>query len=372
MGMWNGLKIFGAAAVVALASLVGARAIAQPPQPAQVPPAAPEAAPADGKAKDDKPKERTLTGRPARVVVINFGPPSDWQNEAKDMVGAQVNAKSWAEALELLKKEDAEKPIDVVVVRINSGGGYTAEVEKFHAVFEQYMRKFRTVMWIESAISAAILSPWPIPEIYMMPQGRMGGATMWSGAGVASEGMPLQAVLLQAEKASLRAGRDPKIMRAMQMEDALSASRDANGLITYYQDESGPIKIKPQGRVLTINANQAIELGMAKGKAANLDELMKLMGYSEWELAGQRASKVVDDSMREVTRAENNMDATYVKYNVCVQGAAQLPRERRGSEIGRARQFLKQMRDWKTKCEYIGPPWEWFQREEKRLKDLLR
>jgi hypothetical protein len=30
------------------------------------------------------------------------------------------------------------------------------------------------------------------------------------------------------------------------------------------------------------------------------------------------------------------------------------------------------MRDWKTKCEYIGPPWEWFQREEKRLKDLLR
>lgn len=367
-----------AAAMLALAMPVRADDPPKTPAtPAATEPAKPEGAPADAKPAEQGADKKTktgpaLTGRPTRVAVLNFGPPSDWQGKAESMVGTQINAKSWALALEELKKEDAVKPIDVVVVRINSGGGYTLEVERFHRVFEQYMSKFRTVMWIESAISAAIMSPWVIPEIYVLPQGNFGAATAWYGNGVAVEGFALQQIHLASEQASRRAGRDPKIMRAMQVEDALSYTDDENGVRTWFQDETGKVVVKPYGRILTLTADEAVKYGIARAKAGTLDELMKAMGYNEWELAGQKATKIVDDSMIEMTKAEAEAQTVYNKYIICVNGATQLPPDRRGAEVGRARGFLKQLIDWKKKCQFIGPPEEWLAQQDRVLRDLLR
>lgn len=350
--------------LTAATTWLAAGVMAQPADPAP-------AKPADAKA--EAASSKPLTGRPARIAVLNFGPPADWpKGKAGDMVGVQCNAKSWADALEELKKENATNPIDVVAVRINSGGGALSEVGKFHAVFENYKKNFRTVMWIESAISAAIMSPWVIPEIYVMPHGNFGGATAWYGAGQAMGGLALEQMHAMGEEASRLGGRDPAIMRSMQVEDALSCDIDDQGNVTWYPNMSGKVKVKPEGQVLTLTADESIRLHVAKAKAATVDELMKAMGYSEWELAGQKATKIVDESMIEITRAESQMNAVYNKYMICVQAAQSLPREQRGAEVGRARGFLKQMKDWKKKSANIGPPMEWFEQQERVLRDLLK
>ncbi len=81
-------------------------------------------------------------------------------------MGIQINAKAWRDAIPLLEKDNT----DVVVVRINSGGGYLSELEKFpRGLPDDYKRRWRTVTWVESAISAACMSPWVIERVVLPP-----------------------------------------------------------------------------------------------------------------------------------------------------------------------------------------------------------
>lgn len=330
---------------------------------------APATAPATG---DKKNEARSIAGRATRIAVLNFGPPAEWQGKHGDMVGTVVNAKSWREAIPLLEKDN----VDVVAVRINSDGGMLREVDFFHQTFDEYQKKFRTVMWVESAISAAIMSPWPIEEIYVMPQGTLGGATAWFGSGTAVSGIDLEGILHQGEVSSRKAKRDPAIMRSMQIEDALSCNIDDNGNITWFQDESGKYLVKPKGRVLTLTANEAIKYGVAKAKAATVAELADAMGIKEWELAGQAASKFIDDNMRTVDTADKKLSEVLEKYNIAAGAGASLPRERRAAEVGRARQFLTQIKRWIDVNPTLGLMRNiddaWFDQQEQRLKEMLR
>ena len=43
-------------------------------------------------------------------------------------------------------------------------------------IHEQYKKKFRTVAWIDSAISAAAMTAHCLEEIYFTPQGNYGAA----------------------------------------------------------------------------------------------------------------------------------------------------------------------------------------------------
>ena len=72
-------------------------------------------------------------GEPTRVAILNFGAPGSWNGEIGDTVGIQVSARAWADAVPMLERDG----VDVVVVRINSGGGVLAEVLDFFEVFQQ-------------------------------------------------------------------------------------------------------------------------------------------------------------------------------------------------------------------------------------------
>lgn len=339
-------------------------------RPADGRPAAPASKDAD-KDKDKKPAKQ-LSGRPQRVAVLNFGPPSDWQGKAGDTVGVEISAKAFDEAIAMLERDN----VDIVVIRINSGGGLLLEVGRFHRVFAKYQQKFRTVMWVESAISAAAMSPWVLREMYMLPQGNIGGAVAHMGGVAAVEGAGLEQVLFQMEEASRVAGRSPFIARAMQLEEPLSCTPDAGGNFTWFQDETGQFIVNPVGRVLTLTANEAIKYKIAQGIAADLNQLMQAMGVSEWEVAGKRGTDHVDRSLITNTEAEKRFGEVYTKYSICVQGAQNLDAERRQAEVGRARQFLNQMRKWVEVNPNIGMMRgvddNWFQAQERNLRDLLR
>lgn len=334
-------------------------------------PAKPATPAGDGKTQARKSAPLSST---ARIAILDFGQPAGTKDRVEDTVGGEINPQAWHAVVPMLKKDN----VNTVVVRVNSGGGFVSAVFEFHKVFEQeYIPNFRTVAWFESGISAAIMSPWVIPEFYVLPHGNFGGAVAHMGGVAAVEGFSLEDILQKMESASKRASRDFRIVKSMMLLEPLSANIDDSGNVTFFQDLSGAYVVNPLGRVLTLTASEAVRFGVAKGIAATPDELAKLMGYTEWEFGGQQASRYIDNNMREMARASKSFEAVYTKYQISLQGAAQLqdPKLRAG-EVGKARQQLRELERWfklnpMVILQYGIEP-TWFREQERILKELLQ
>lgn len=331
---------------------------------------------ASGSAKpDSSARSGKGKGNATRVAILNFGAPGNWNGAIGDMVGLQISAQAWRDVIPLLEKDN----VDVVVVRINSGGGMLLELEKFFEVYQnEYKPRFRTVAWVESAISCAAMSPWCIEEFYMMPQGNIGACTGWSGQLEAMKGWELEDVIYLMERISLAAGRDPKIMRSMQIMDPLSADIDpVTGEVKWYQTEDGDYIVNPSGRILTFNAQDAVKFKFSKGIAATREELAQAMGLQEVEWVGQKASDYIDDNMRAADRTEKRVGLVYQQYAETVGYAASMQDEtKRGAFIAKARRFLNELRRYVE----VNPNFqlmyplndEWFQQQEELLRELAK
>lgn len=337
---------------------------------------APDAAPAlGGKKPEAKKRDKALTGT-SRVAILNFGPPGNWQGKVESTVGIEISNKAWRDAMPMLEKDN----VDVVVVRVNSGGGLALETPKFHETFNEYKRKWRTVCWVESAISAACMSPWVIEEWYFLPEGNAGGCTMFSGPLIMSTGWSLLDVLLLMEKASADGRHAKEIMRSMQITEPLSCNIDENNNVTWFQTAAGKYIVNPAGQILTFNARDAVKYGFAKGIAATPEELMKVMGINEFEIAGKEATRFIDDNMRKNDEANKTYEQTYVKYQIALRGARALQgeenRERRLIEVGVAKRHLNTL----EKMVSINPnfpmmfdlPGNWFAAQREELKELAK
>lgn len=312
-----------------------------------------------------------------RVCILNFGPPSSWMGKVGNMVGVQCAAQSYSEVVPMLKKAK----VDVVVIRINSGGGLALEVPRFHKVFlEEFRPNFRTVGWVESAISAAAMSPYVLEEFYFLPEGNLGACTAFSGRLNAAKDVPLEMYLTMMEKASADAGRDPKIMRAMQIMDPLSATKDENGDVHWFQDTSGKRVLNPPGQVFTINSADAEEFKFSRGTAATVEELMEKMGIHEYEVVAEDATRYVDEFMRRSDATEKLFNERLSKYVLALQTAARVQdRTQRGAEVGRARRLLDEIEsDVKKNAnfEFMNPVGqldrEWFAIQREQLKQMMR
>ncbi len=304
--------------------------------------------PAPGEAKPATPKpemqKRTVSAGAPRAAVLSFG---DADND-QDMVGTYLTAQSLREAIPMLEEEK----IDIVVLRVNSGGGAILEIKRISDLLQnEYKPKFRTVAWIDYAISAAAMTPHALPEQYFMRRGAYGASTGWSGALVAVKGRGLEEVLYLMELISERGGHDPRIMRAMQIMEPLSVDLDDNGRVTgMYQNTEGEVVINKPERVLCLTSQSAQEIGFATGIADTLDELSTAMGLTEVEWVGEvvegvpwpvsKADKHLRRFREQTARDERNINEYFDGFGVAVQLAQQAQPEHRGKFVGFARRNL--------------------------------
>jgi hypothetical protein len=376
--LWSALVAGAMALAAAPAAHAGEGVVSlrlQPATPAAEPAKDAQPAEAPSSEKDAKKKDAKapITGRATRMAVLNFGPPASWDGKVESTVGSIISSKAWRDAIPLLEKDK----VDVVVVRINSGGGYALEVPKFHDLFEkEYKPRFRTVAWVESAISAAAMSPWVLEEFYFLPEGNIGACTMWSGDLVAAKGMQLELALVMMEKASAMGKHDSKIMRSMQIMEPLSANMNENGSFTFFQNLSGQYKINGERQILTFTSEQAMKYGFGKGVASTKEELAKVMGINEVEFAGEAAANLIDRNMRDNDRAEKQMNDLRGRYESALAAARASQGDRRKQEVGIARQRLNQLRQT-VKLNPIfemfsGMDREWFSLQEEILRELLK
>jgi hypothetical protein len=347
-------------------------------------PAEPAGAAAAAPAAKADPRARARGAGVPRIAILSLGEPP-----GQEMVGLYITAQSLRDAIPILEKEG----VTDVVFKINSGGGLALEMPKVSDVIHyEYKPKFRTVAWIESAISAAAMLSHCIEEIYFMPRGNYGACTAWSGALVAVKERPLEEILFDMEKISARGGYDPKIMRSMQVDDPLSCTIDEKtGDVTWFQDESGQYIVNPKGQILTFNAEQALKYKFSKGTAETHEELARLMGYTEVEFVGKPKpgySWPISDadeflrSFRQRTYTdEKNLVLYFNSYQSAVQTAQSMQDRRdRAKFVGRARQFLDKIEAMVRNNENmaimigIGPEdfKKWVEEQRELLRRLLR
>ncbi len=338
---------------------------------------------ASGEAGKEAKKDPAIKPGVPRIAVITLGEGGD-----KDMVGIYMVSSVLKEAIPML---EAEKVTDVVF-RINSGGGMLLEIQKLSDVIHnEFKPRFRTVAWIESAISAAAMTGHCIEEIYFMTKGNYGACTGWFGALQAVEGRDLEDVLYMMEKISARGKYDPKIMRAMQIEEPLSASFTDNGDVVWEQTENGQYLLNAKGKILTFTAEQALQFKFSKGTADTIDELARLMGYKEFDVVGvtrpgvaYSISKAEDRQRRfrdQVAEDQKRTNEYFLTYQESIARARALPKEERGKFVGKARGALEQIKRMVRNNPNFAllilntfpekfP--EWVAQREQELRDLLR
>ncbi len=341
---------------------------------------------ADEADRDDAPQEKATarTGVPRGMVLTLEG-----------MVGVEMAAHKIEELIPVIEEEIGEGGI--LVLKINSGGGFLAEVQLLSDVIEHKLKpKFEVVGWIESAISAAAMTAITMERLYFMPEGNLGAATGWSGNLVAMKGRGLEETFYQMEQISARGKRDHRIVHSMQgrpdRDVPLSASIDPRtGEVTWYQDEdSGEILVNRAGDILTFNSVMAEQLRFSEGIARDLDELTRDMGYEEIDWVGEWR----DDLIFPVSRAErdnrrwrdfidqNNAGLTVAaqKYQMYLNAANGAQGDNRGKLVGRARQFLRSIKRYASESPKLvtvalGIPWDqfdaWYEEQVEILRDLM-
>lgn len=308
----------------------------------------------------------------------------------EDTVGIYMTAKALHDAIPLLEEEG----VDIVIFKINSGGGLLLEIQRLSDVIHyEYKPRFRTVAWIESAISAAAMTAHCIEEIYFMREGNYGACTAFSGALEQVEGRGLEDILFAMEKISARGGYRPEIMRSMQVEDGLSCTIDENGDVEWAPNEEGQYLVNPQGRILTFNSAQALKYKFSKGTAASHHDLVSLMGYNEVDWVGatkpgfaypiSRAEEAQLKYRRQVKEDEDRTREYFIIYDTAIAMAQGIQdRQDRGKFVNRARRYLRNIeRMVRNNPNFalliLGLPdpeqfEEWLELQEEILRNLMK
>ena len=347
---------------------------------------APEAAPAAASAAAAK----SGGAKAPKALVLSMG---DRFNH-KDMVGIFMNAHPVEMAIPTLEKELGTDRTGVLVLRISSGGGSIAEIQPINDLIHTQLKpRFRTVAWIDSAISAAAMSALVCDEIYFTTRGNFGACTGFYGSlDKPVEGFELEKVLAQMEETSRLGGWDPILMRAMQIQQPVSADIDENGNVKFYPDaHSGAIRVNEEGRILTLSADLALKIKFSRGTADTLEELTKLMGYQELGWVGEKVKGIAwpvsrAERMQMEFRDRSFTDQTRLnEYNTKLMAnlnaAAQVPKDQRAKFVGPALDALEKIKGMvrnnpNFSWQVFGRPgqlfWDWIAAIEKQARDLLK
>jgi len=290
-----------------------------------------------------------------RAAVITLGETRD--GKQGDMVGIYMTAYALQQMRPMLEEELGKDGTGIVVLRINSGGGYLLEIQNLSdEIHNVYKNKFRTVGWIDSAISAAAMTGIALEEIYFSDKGHFGACTGWSGQLTAMKGISLERVLIMMQAISARGNYDPLIMRAMQIDMPLSATRGADGKMQFFADEtSGDFIVNRKGEILTLNSQTATQIDFSRGTASTLAELTKAMGFQELNWVGEdvpgslypisRSEKWNIAYRKQVKIDEDLTQQYFATFNMNVQAASgEQTREGRARFVGRARAALDRIK----------------------------
>ena len=202
------------------------------------------------------------------------------------MVGTEFRDE---EIRKIVKQADARGQGQVIVLDINSGGGYVIESKIINSVIDDACERHTVVAWIEHAISAASNASLHCDQIIFRTTGHTGGITTIMG-NAAVDDAQLEVRIKLLEDTLVKKNRPIEWGRCLVREDTfLSATKDPEtGEVTWYDTLEGEKVFSHRGQNLVFSSQDAVEYGFAMGIADTPEEVAELLQLNEgeWELAG--------------------------------------------------------------------------------------
>lgn len=271
---------------------------------------APAAKPAEEKDEDT---------RPEAPPVRDYDGPTYYRVPLEGMVGKTFTARLLEASLEDALKRNP----NVVILEIDSPGGVISEVEKMGETLQKYRGELRMVVFAKDALSAAAITAMAVERIYVKPLGRIGAATAWQAG---EDGMPtaIAEKFQSVWRATARnmaeiGGHEPLLAEAMiDAKVALHLEEEDGKTVIRHGEGDRPVT-KP-GRLLTLTASEAVDVGLAEAKASTLEELGKELGFESWqeceglavplaEWQGKRLANAEEEFKKQFDEFKENLDS---------------------------------------------------------------
>ena len=241
-------------------------------------------------------------------------------------IGKEVLAKTLEVAL-----QDAQKARpDYIVFYIDSGGGSVSETREILEVLSM-VEGPRMVAFVKQALSAAAIITLTCPDIYMSPTAVIGGAVPYQ---VGPEGTPkdveekFKSVIRAQFRAAADLGGHPTVLVKAMMDPNMQLfliEKDGKKTLA----AAGPGKLlKDKNKVLAMTAKEAVDAGVAKGRArrmANLHTAMELESWARvegkgWDImAGQanaaKRQEMLKEQAEAVAEQRKNISPEIIKIN---------------------------------------------------------
>ena len=200
----------------------------------------------------------------------------------------EVGTAMIASNLEKMLADAATRSPTVVVIQMDSPGGAIAEVDRLISVITKYKKQMRIVVWVHKAISAAAITSLCVDEIYIQKGAVFGAATAFR---VTREGTAadieekMQSAWRAMGRSAAELGDHPSLL-AEGMIDASTGiyMTKVGGKPSLAANASpGSVIVKKPGKLLALTASEAVDCGLARSMAGDIDELGKTMGFAGWK-----------------------------------------------------------------------------------------
>lgn len=191
----------------------------------------------------------------------------------------------------------------------------------------EWDKKPHVVFWIGNAMGGAAFLPFLADEVFFEPDGRVGGIgsleQMFEGVGdevVRQKQRSLR--LARAQGLAIASGYDYRLINALaQRSYVLSFDPNTGEMFERMPERPGELLLTDDGEddridtmdqlvrgtgndVLTLKADNALKLGFSSGTAADLDELLELLGIlRNHELVEGRSDQILESWSRNVETA---------------------------------------------------------------------
>ena len=232
---------------------------------------------------------------------------------------------------------------------------FTDEIEND----DEWVKKPRLVFWIKRAMGGPAFLPFISPDIFYTSDARHGGIgyldLVFAGYGdpvVQEKQRSLR--LARAEGMVIQGGHPVEIIRAMSRSDYVLSYTMIEGKPKFYErSERGEHLLTDNGRgdnmdnfedsvmgkgndILTLTADEALKLGISKGTADSIDQILFHLGLS-----------------RDYYLIENKSDRVFQSWKQDVIGA-QKSIARLWRDFGKAMQDLDQAEDYRERTQARG------------------
>lgn len=228
------------------------------------------------------PAAPAASASPAKVDAVASGP-TYLPIPIRGTIGLEVIEPVIRQALNVAR---IQKPT-VVLLEIDSGGGLITEMDAIIKTLREFS-DLRIVAYVEGmSASAAAITAMSCKEIVMAPAGTLGGCVPFTKD--ANSRLPVDVAekfrsIFRAQARAIieSAGHDPLLADAMMDLDVVVSTVPAGGKVALVEDATGKM-LKPKGKILTLTAQEAKDLGLTLGNADSLEACGELLGAGGWK-----------------------------------------------------------------------------------------